>query len=183
MNKVERAEVVFQPLVSGAWRDDRRFSDYRAEWLSSLLVERGTWAAHAEPIEIDGHQVGAPRHVWFRFWLPEPDQVVEKYFNAAGEPIGLYIPICHPLERVGEGYGTVQLILGVWISEDRRVAVLRENDFDEAIRRRLLDGETIERAENRIRLLTAAIHQEEFPPPLVRNFEINVNQNGDPETL
>ena len=39
----QAARVLFQPLTNGGWQSHPEMTDYRAEWLSSLLVERANW--------------------------------------------------------------------------------------------------------------------------------------------
>ncbi|MBI3959693.1 MAG: DUF402 domain-containing protein [Chloroflexi bacterium] len=169
----QAARVVFQPLTSGGWQNHREMTDYRAEWLSSLLVERANWRANAFPRSFGSVQIAGPDFVWFRFWLPEEDQVVEKYFDPSGRSVGMYVPVTEELERRGDLWRTVELVLALWIQPNGRVSVLREDDFDEAVAQEILSPVAVERAERRIRELTTAIAQEQFPPPLVRNFELN----------
>ncbi len=170
---------MFQRFNSGDWRADAAMTDYRAEWFNALLVERAAWTADAPEVELMDTVIGGPGFVWFRFWLPDLDQLVEKYFTAAGDPIGFYLPVCRPLQRDDGAYRTSDLILAIWYNADKRVSVLREAEFDEAHRKQLLSTEEAERAEIRIRELTAAIFRDEFPPPLVRNFAI-ATENGTP---
>ena len=152
-------------------------TDYRAEWFNALLVERAAWAEHAPTIELLDSVIGGPGFVWFRFWLPDLDQLVEKYFNPEGNLVGLYLPVCRPLAREDKTYRTSDLILAIWYNADKRVAILREEEFEEGVRRQLLSSNEAELAETRIRELTAAIFREEFPPPLVRNFAIAMEKN------
>jgi len=170
----EAAKLLFQPLVSGAWQKHREMTDYRAEWLGSLLVERADWREDSFPRSVDSVQIAGPGFVWFRFWLPEQNQVVEKYFDPAGTEVGIYVPVTEDLQRQGETWRTTELVLAIWILPNGRVAVLREDDFDAAVVQEILTPVAIEHAERRIRELTTAIAQEQFPPPIVRNFEIKV---------
>jgi predicted RNA-binding protein associated with RNAse of E/G family len=169
---------LFKPFISGDWMEHAAMAEYRAEWFNSLLVERAAWTAQAPTVELLDTVIGGPGFVWFRFWLPDLDQLVEKYFNAEGDAIGFYLPVCRPLVREDSGYHTSDLILAIWYHADKRVSVLREEEFDEGVRRQLLSSEEAERAEIRIRELTAAIFREEFPPPLVRNFSIATEKNS-----
>lgn len=176
-NVKQTARVLFQPLTSGGWHNHPEMTDYRAEWLSDLLVERANWTDSAFPRHFGGVQVAGPGYVWFRFWLPEQEQVVEKYFAPDGESVGVYVPVTEDLERRGDQWRTVELVLALWLQPNGRVSVLREDDFEEAVEREILTPVAVERAERRIRELTTAIAQEQFPPPLVRNFELNVEQD------
>lgn len=172
----QAARVLFQPLISGGWQTHPEMTDYKAEWLSSLLVERANWRRNVFPRFFENAQIAGPGYVWFRFWLPEQDQVVEKYFDPAGREVGIYVPVAEELERRGDVWRTVELVLALWLQPGGRVSVLREKDFEEAVAREILTPVAAERAERRIRELTTAIAAEQFPPPLVRNFELNVEQ-------
>lgn len=152
-------------------------TDYRAEWFNSLLVERAAWTSQAPTVELHDAVIGAPGFVWFRFWLPDLDQMVEKYFDAEGAAIGLFLPVCRPLQREDRVYRTSDLILAIWYNADKGVFVLREEEFEDSVREQLISGPEAERAETRIRELTAAIFREEFPPPLVRNFAIAMEKS------
>ena len=188
----------FSRFASGEWQRQDAMIEYRAEWFNSLLVERAAWSPNAPQVKlldreggpsapVEGgaspgwlHEqvIGGPGYVWFRFWLPELDQMVEKYFEPGGDPIGHYLPICRPLERKDKAYRTSELILAIWYNAEKRVAVLREEEFDESVRQQLLSSKEAERAEKRIRELTAKIFREEFPPPLVRNFAIAMEKSS-----
>ena len=179
----ESPQPLFQPFTSGDWSAHAAMTDYRAEWFNSLLVERAAWTEQAPTVELldTGTVIGGPGFVWFRFWIPDLDQLVEKYFNAEGDAIGVYLPVCRPLEREDSAYRTSDLILAIWYNDDKRVSVLREEEFDDSVSRQYLSSEDAERAETRIRELTAAIFREEFPPPLVRNFAIAM-EKGRPDS-
>ncbi len=161
-------------IISGAWQTNPSLTDYRAEWLSEVLVERATWAPTAEPQQVGDAQVAGPGYIWFRFWFLEDGQVMEKYFDAEGNPVGVYVPICMPLERENSTLSTQGLILALWIEPDGRVTVLHEEEFDAKAMAGELTPVQVEHAEYRIRELTTAIGQNRFPPALVRNFAITV---------
>ena len=168
---------LFKTFSSGDWSQHASMTDYRAEWFNSLLVERAAWTDQAPTVELLDTVIGAPGFVWFRFWLPDLDQLVEKYFDAEGTAIGLYLPVCRPLQREDKAYRTSDLILAIWYNADKRVFVLREEEFEEVVHEQRLTSHEAERAETRIRELTAAIFREEFPPPLVRNFAIAMEKS------
>lgn len=174
MTKTTKSALLLQPLISGGWQNHPEMVGYRAEWLSSLLVERANWRDDSFPRSFGDTQIAGPGFVWFRFWLPEQDHVVEKYFDASGRAVGIYVPVTEGLQRQGDVWRTVELVLAVWIQPGGRVSVLREDDFDQAVAQEILTPVAVEHAERRIRELTTAVAQEQFPPPIVRNFEINV---------
>lgn len=171
-------------IESGEWQSHALMMDYRAEWPGDMLVERATWIPDtpAEEIKIRGGSpvaTAGPNYIWFRFWLSDDQQLVERYFDAEGVAIGTYIPICMPLTRHGQVYSTVHLLLGLWIDTDDQVTVLGEEEFDIAVANNALSPVETERAELRIRTLTGAVAQKRFPPALVRNFTINIGGPSD----
>jgi predicted RNA-binding protein associated with RNAse of E/G family len=170
------AEVRYTPrlrsIQSGEWRDLSHIADYRFEWLSGLLVERATWHVDAEPYSVNGVQIGGSEWVWFRFWLPEPRQIIDKYFDVQGDAVGVYMPISDPIELHGDQYSALHLLLGLWLQPSGRLTVTGEDRFEDAIKQGQLTSEQIQWAEVRIREMTAEINRDRLPPPLIRNFAI-----------
>lgn len=158
-------------IASGDWQRDERMQDYRAEWLNDMLVERAAWRADAAPVLLEGMTIAAPGFVWFRFWLSEGERILEKYFDADGNALGMYARIGMSMPR-GRGYQALDLILGLWIAHDNKVVVHHEADFEAAVRRGDLSPVEAEHAEHQIREITTAIAHRRFPPPMVRNFAI-----------
>jgi predicted RNA-binding protein associated with RNAse of E/G family len=159
-------------IASGDWQRDFHMRDYRAEWLNDMLVERAAWVAAASPQSIGRVQVTGPNFVWFRFWLGDGEQILDKYFDASGLPIGMYSHVGMALPHQGRNFSLVDLILGLWITADARVTVHHEAAFDEAVRAQVITPIEAEHAEHQIREMTMAIAQKRFPPALVRNFSI-----------
>jgi predicted RNA-binding protein associated with RNAse of E/G family len=101
---------------------------------------------------------------------------VEKYFTATGDPLGYYIPVCMPIEQQNNRLSTASLGLALWVDAAGRVTVLGEPAFDAAIDAGDISPVAEEQAEQRIRELTALTAQRLFPPALVRNFAIVIEQ-------
>ena len=160
------------PLISGMWRSAPHMGDYRSEWLQEMLVERGTWGVDAPTVQLRGATVAAPGHIWFRFWLPEQEQVVEKYFDAKRQPVGLYVPLCAPLQRQGESYATTSLILALWLDLPGRVMMMHEAEFESAVASGRMTAAQAALAETNIRVLTGGVAAGTFPPAIVRNFAL-----------
>ena len=161
---------------SGDWRVAEHAMDYRVEQPSEMLVERVTWDSGTPAQSLGGGMervaIAAPHFVWFRFWLMDEDQIVEKYFNDVGESIGMRAPICRQFNKNGGQLSTSDLLLTLWIGADERVTLLHEEAFDDAVAREELSPVDIDFAERRIRTLTTSIAQKQFPPALVRNLEL-----------
>jgi predicted RNA-binding protein associated with RNAse of E/G family len=161
---------------SGEWRSHPQMTDYRSEWLSDLLVERATWRHDADIYKLGGIEVARPQGIWFRFWLPEQQQLVDKYFNEDGSTIGLYMPITDPIQRGSKGSTATHLVLGVWLTPQGHMTVIGEELFDAAVKAGLISKQRAIHAETRIRELNAEISKERMPPTLIRNFSIDLQR-------
>jgi hypothetical protein len=151
--------------------------DYRAEWLTDVLVERATCGAEISPMVVveDGLRapvVAQPSVVWTRFWFRREGWLVEKFFSPVGKILGFYAPICGPIQYNSGLLTTDWFGLALWISENWRVTVLGEQTFEQASEEGNLPPVAEEQAEQRIRELTTLTAQRRFPPAFVRNFGI-----------
>ncbi|MCC7352369.1 MAG: DUF402 domain-containing protein [Anaerolineae bacterium] len=146
--------------------------DYRSMWLDDVMVERATWGA-GEPERIGLIVIADEGYIWVRFWLPEDDAVVTRFFDAGLAPVGVYIDVTMPLLRREQGYETLDLYLSLWITPDGRVTVLDEQEFERAVSDSTLAVGEAKWAEYHLRELTAKIARGHFPPPLVRNLRLD----------
>lgn len=165
-------------IVSGEWSRHPELTDYRAEWLSDMLVERATRAPDSPVHRIEQHIVGAPGYIWFRFWLANGEHILEKYFDDHGQPLGMYARIGMAVPHRGRGFSALNLLLGLWITDDARVTVLNEAEFDQAVAHALLSPIEAEHAEQQIREVTMAIAHKRYPPPIVRNLTITMPEDN-----
>lgn len=166
-------------IQRGQWAEWPGALDYRSAWLSDMLVERVIWGQPAAALQQIGQAQGKPAgpgSVWFRFWLPKDGQIVEKYFDRLGACLGIQADVCMPLVMVGEVCWTADLLLDIWINAEGRVTVRNEAAFDRAAAEGLLSADEASYAEQHLRRLTGAIAQGRFPPPLVRNWQIDLER-------
>lgn len=161
-------------IVSGEWASLPGVADYRWAMLGDILVERLIWGWQAEPQQLANLLVAQPGYVWFRFWLPRDDQVVERYYDATGRLLGTHVDVCAALSAVGDGWATTDLLLDIWIWPDGRVTVRNEQAFERAVAEGVLTPHEAQRAETQVRALTLAIAQKRFPPALVRNWQLDI---------
>lgn len=154
--------------------------DYRSEEFDHVLAERVTWESDAPAQQLAGVQIAGPGFVWFRFWLTEENQVVEKYFDPQGQPIGVLAPICTPLSKTESGLLATRLHLALWMENSGRLLVLGEAGFEAAVAQGIMDPEEAVWAESQIRTLTIGVTQSRFPPSLVRNLTL-ANPTSAPE--
>ncbi len=169
MSKLERIE-------SDVWQRNPSLSDYRAEWLTDVLVERATCGTEIATQSLDvGLRPGAivqPDAVWARFWFRREGWIVEKYFSVQGTLVGYYSPVCGTIEYHAGRLGAELYGLALWIAELGRVTVLGEESFDLAVAEGSIPPVALEQAEQRVRELTTLTAQRRFPPAFVRNFGI-----------
>jgi predicted RNA-binding protein associated with RNAse of E/G family len=160
-------------IRSGSFGRRAAMRDYRAEWIGQVLVERVIWGQLPAPRLMAGNVIAHTNYVWFRFWLAEYDQVVERYYRPDGILIGTQIEVCMPLICDENGCRTTSLLLQIWIDPQGQVTVHNEDRFEDAIRQDRLAEDEIWYAENHLRHLTGTIARGKFPPPLVRNWQID----------
>jgi hypothetical protein len=161
------------PIISsGDWQREAQLRDYRAEWLTDMLVERATWTAAAPRRALGALTIGGPSYVWFRFWLAEGERLLEKYFDDSGNPVGMYVHVGMVLPHRSRGFSLLDLILGLWITGDRQVTVHNEAQFEAAVRSGTISPVEAEHAEHQIREITRSIAQQRFPPAIVRNLTV-----------
>ena len=171
-------------LVSGTLGESGRMQDDRAVWLSEVLVERATWG----PGEV--HFIGTTRivdegFIWVRFWLPQDEAVVTRVFDSEQDPVGTLIDVTMPLLKATESFEALDLFLDIWITPEERVVVFSEDEFEEAVRENVLTAGEAKRAEHHLRDLTTKIARHAFPPPLVRNFQLEstpMEQHSDSDS-
>lgn len=161
-------------ILTGEWQRAADLIDYRSEELSNIVVERSTWSESAPVHRIGEIVIAKPGYVWVRFWLLENEVLVEKYYDDAGEAIGYYVPICMPIKRRNQQVEAYSLLLALWLQNDERVTVLHEDRFEAAVNDAEITPVEAEHAELRIRELTTGLSRQQFPPALVRNFEISL---------
>ncbi len=159
-------------MQSGEWQTLSHMTDYRSQLFDKMLVERATWAKTAATQWLGKTIVAAPGYVWVRFWPTDGEEPIEKYFDAAHQLIGFYIPLCMPTQQRGDRLVAHRLLLGLWLSNTGQVTVLGEGAFEQAVANRKLAPVEIEHAEFRIRTLTFEIHRKQFPSGLVRTFAL-----------
>ena len=163
-------------IRSGHFGDPAATYGYRFERLGEVFVERIIWAELPAPRRLAGVVVADTGHVWYRFWLLPEGQVVERYFTAEGMPIGTQIDLCAPIAWDDTGCSALDLLLDIWIDADGRVTVHNEDRFENAVVWGALNSAQAELAEVHLRELTAAIARGRFPPPLVRNWQLDLSR-------
>jgi uncharacterized protein len=163
-------------IRSGHFGDSAATYGYRFERLGEVFVERIIWAGLPAPRRLAGVVVADTGYVWYRFWLLREGQVVERYFTSSGVPIGTQIDLCAPIIWNEAGCSALDLLLDIWIDAGGRVTVHNEDRFEQAVVWGALSAAQADLAEAHLRGLTAAIARGRFPPPLVRNWQLDLSR-------
>lgn len=167
---------MLRQIRSGVFGDPAFVYAYRFELLGDALVERVIWKRLPEPRALFGEVVADTGAVWYRFWLPQHDQVVERYYLADGTPLGIHIDVCGPITCDESSCRADDYILDIRIDAAGRVTVHNEEEFERSALLGEMDPATAARAEAHLRELTAAIARGRFPPPLARNWQIDLSR-------
>jgi len=163
-------------IRSGEWQTLPGVASYLAGLIDDVLIERAIWAEPAEAVSAGGRALAGPGHIWYRFWLWRDDQVVERYFDAEGQALGIQVDLCMPIQ-IGESEWTARdLLLNIWISPQGQVTVSNEAAFEAAVSNGQLTEEEASWAEEHVRRLTGAISQRRFPPAMVRNWQVDLRR-------
>lgn len=166
-----RAQAV--EIRSGELGDSAVVEGYRAEHIGEAFVERVIWGQIPAPRYLAGTIVADTGYIWYRFWLPHQRQVVERYYAPDGRLVGTQVDVCGSMTCDGGGCRAVDLMLDIWLAPDGRVTMHNEAAFEEVLSAGACEAES---AERHVRELTAAIASGRFPPPLVRNWQVDLSR-------
>jgi hypothetical protein len=88
----------------------------------------------------------------------------------------MYARIGMAVPHKGRGFSAMNLLLGLWITDDARVTVLNEG-VRPGCGAGALSPVEAEHAEQQIREVTMAIAHKRYPPPIVRNLTITMPED------
>ncbi len=180
-------------IRSGSFGKQDKIRDYRAEQFAGILVERIIWRDEAPDLHNSVVTTG-PGYVWFRFWLPRAEQVVERYYTDSGALLGTRVDLCTRVAVDDSGRHALDLIMDLWIDPSGTVTLHHEDAYEQAVAAHVLSDDEAAYAEAHLRSLTTSIAQGRFPPAIVRNWQVDVKRiqadleapagpGGDPRQL
>ena len=123
-------------------------------------------------VDVGGHRVldpGAPI-VWFVF--PDAWHDVGRFHLADGTFTGWYTNFCKPVEFTNDLWRGTDLFLDCWLSADGEVMWLDEDEFDAAVRSRVIDAATKQRVRNERALIELQLGEGAWPPPIARDIDL-----------
>ncbi len=108
--------------------------------------------------------------VWFTF--PGLWHDIGRFHRADGRFTGVYANILTPVEITGDEWRTTDLYLDVWVPPRGEAHLLDEDEFDEALGREWIDGDTAARARAEARRLLEGARAGTWPPPVVSEWTL-----------
>jgi hypothetical protein len=156
-------------IKTGRFEHPVDLRDYRLEWLGAMLVERAMYVA-----PLSGWPAGAT--ICYRFWLASHDQVVERYYLPDGMLAGIQVDLCAPFTCSESACVADDYLLDLRITPAGEVTVHNELEFEQAIHDGRVSPQSALHAERHLRKLTAAIAWGRFPPPIVRNWRVDLSR-------
>lgn len=125
-----------------------------------------------EPLRAAGRVIqepGAPM-VWFVF--PEKWHDIGRFHLADGTFTGWYTNLVTPVEIKGETWSASDLWVDLWQPARGDPVWLDEDEFEAAVRARLLDRATHQRVLNERALIDLQVKTGAWPPPIARDIDL-----------
>ena len=107
--------------------------------------------------------------IWFIFkgkWFD-----IGKFYDRSNNWLGYYCDIVKPVTSLLQGRRTsviTDLFLDLWIYPDNSYYVLDRDEFDEAIRTRLISRRLARKAESELQRIVRMVERNKFPPKQVK---------------
>jgi hypothetical protein len=108
--------------------------------------------------------------VWFTF--PELWHDIGRFHRADGTFTGYYANVLTPPEIEGSTWGTTDLYLDVWLTPGASPVLLDEDEFDLAVGKEWIDGDTARRALEEATHIMEQARAGTWPPPVVREWTL-----------
>ncbi|MDH5704278.1 MAG: DUF402 domain-containing protein [Aigarchaeota archaeon] len=105
-------------------------------------------------------------------WLVEEGvwHDVAAIYDRLGSLVGYYSDIATPIKRFTGGYEMTDLFLDLWVYQNGSYLVLDRDEFDEALRRGILEASVAQRGESELRDLINLVETGRYPPETLRRF-------------
>ena len=157
----------------------RRLPDRMQLFEQALVADEGDYvvtflrsASIPRPVRV-GNQVvlepGSPV-VWFTY--PGRRYDAGRFHRADGTFTGVYANLLTPVEVNGTEWKTTDLCLDVWAGADGTVAILDEDEFNEAVQRGWIDSPTEEATRVQADLLADDARQGTWPPAHIHHWTL-----------
>lgn len=108
--------------------------------------------------------------VWFVF--PEAWHDIGCFHLRDGTFTGYYVNLIAPAQLEGSVWKMFDLCLDLWVDAKGGFRVLDHDEFDEAVDRQWIDPRTAERARSELLRIVAEVQAGEWPPAVVREYDL-----------
>ncbi|MCE2466777.1 MAG: hypothetical protein J4G06_02040 [Caldilineaceae bacterium] len=149
-------------LAQADWETDRDTIEYNCVETRHMLIEKASFSSSS--MGMSGTRM--------RFWLPEANYVVEKYFGPNLAPVGWFMPVCEEFTNVDRRLQACTLYLGMVANRTRKLVVTGERPLERAVAEQRLTRQVADRYQERLRQLRRDCLSGRIPPAIVRNFEL-----------
>ena len=124
------------------------------------------------PVTAGGEVILEPHGpaVWFTY--PGRWHDIGAFYLKDGTFTGYYANVLTPVRIDGDRWETMDLCIDVWMAADGRVALLDEDEFDEAIERGWMDDDTARAAREEAEHLVAEARAGRWPSEHVRSWDL-----------
>jgi predicted RNA-binding protein associated with RNAse of E/G family len=157
----------------------RRLPDREQIFDQRVVLERDdVIVTLTDPMELDSPMTiaGDPalehgsRAVWFTF--PGAWHDIGRFHRADGSFTGCYGNVLTPPRILGDAWYTTDLFLDVWQPPAGAVALLDEDELEEALARSHIDSVLARRAREEAQQLLESAAAGDWPPPVVREWTL-----------
>jgi predicted RNA-binding protein associated with RNAse of E/G family len=108
--------------------------------------------------------------VWFVF--PDSWHDLGRFHLEDDTFTGYYVNLITPVQLDGATWKMFDLCLDLWVDADGRFQVLDQDEFDEAVDRHWIDPATAARARSELSRIVAQVRAGEWPPAVVREYDL-----------
>ena len=124
-------------------------------------------------VDVHGTRIldsGAPM-VWFVF--PDAWHDIGRFHLSDGTFTGWYTNLCHPVQFNGDTWIGRDLFLDLWQFDDGSAVWLDEDEFEDAVKSRLVDKALEKQIVNQRSLIDMQLQADAWPPPIVKDIDLN----------
>jgi len=130
----------------------------------------------AHSVVFDGKIVLAPGYQIVYFEMMKKWVSVGKIRDQDGKHTGYYCDIITPPRLLEDGTVEItDLFLDLWVSPDLRYKVLDEEELEDALEKGWIAKKLYEKSRIALKKLVTSVKQGDFPPPLVKRLETQLN--------
>jgi len=143
---------------------------------SERIIVGKSQITSANSVVFDGKVVLASGYQIVYFDLMRKWFSVGKIRDLEGRHTGYYCDIITPPRLLKDGGVEItDLFLDLWVAPDLRYKILDEKELDDALKKGCITEQPYKKARAELEKLITLVRQGDFPPPLVKHLEMQLN--------